>query len=248
MKAIFCTVWMSCFTLLLQGQQHTPADSAVLYFDQKQYDQAIAIWSTVPHPSAAVYFNLGLAYSKNGQTAEAVLAFEKAIRLQPHNRKIQIELQQIKSQIPDRVTPIESFFFIRWYHCFISFLRPGIWSLIGLVIVLAGILSMYKMMQTKVEKQQKKSYRSVSILMAGLLCIVIAGLSYSRLYRTNEAVVFDATTIQQAASHESPALREINAGETVVIKDQIGPWYQVQLANLDLGWIESDRLRRITIP
>jgi uncharacterized protein YgiM (DUF1202 family) len=81
---------------------------------------------------------------------------------------------------------------------------------------------------------------------AGLL-LLLAFLSYSEMYRDNEAIIGQTCTFHQAPSEDSPGLSEIEPGEKVIIVDQIGDWKNVYLLNQDAGWVRSECLMLIQI-
>jgi tetratricopeptide (TPR) repeat protein len=71
-------------------------DEAGKAYDEKNYDQAIALYESIlkdGYESAPLYFNLGDAYFKNGDLGHAVLNFYRARRLDPTDPDIAHNLE-----------------------------------------------------------------------------------------------------------------------------------------------------------
>ena len=63
-----------------------------------RYEQILA-----EQPAAEVYYNLGNAYFKQGELAQAILAYERALRLQPSFDDAKHNLQYAQAQIVDNI-------------------------------------------------------------------------------------------------------------------------------------------------
>src|SRR5688572_4717958 len=121
------------------------SDQAKALYDQKEYDEALSIWYGMiesDKSSAGVFYNIGLAESQLSNTSKAMLGFEKALRLKPSNKAVQSAIAAERKKIQDATIPVEPFFLNEWYKSLVTFLRPGLWSFLGLALISISILSL----------------------------------------------------------------------------------------------------------
>ena len=61
-----------------------------------------------------------------------------------------------------------------------------------------------------------------------------------------EAIVFTPTiTVKSSPNPNSVDLFVIHEGAKVKIKDQVGEWYEIRIANGSVGWLPSSAIRKI---
>ena len=247
-KVLLYTV---CWLIFIgEASAADPKEEAAQLFQHKQYKEALDIWYGLVRSGqvgAGIYYNIGVSESLLGQTPKAVLAFEKALRFKPADKRIMEALVLERKKIESAVIPVPIFFLSRWINTALSFLRPGYWAMIGLTIFLLLIVWITKD-KNNTWRNQEIERRMVLILLAGgIFFLSCAWLSYRQLYRTDEAIVVAECVFRQAPSDDSPSLRTIYPGEKVILSDQIGEWHQVRLLNLDEGWVKGDSLELINI-
>jgi tetratricopeptide (TPR) repeat protein len=229
------------------GPESQQADSL---FKAGRHQEAISIWEEVAKtsPHAGLYFNIGLAHAHLGQTANAIYAFEQGLRLDPSNQRLSLELEKARKQIPDAVIPLEPFFLSEWYHSLILALRPGVWALLGLIVLLLLVLHALAAKGILPVRHLDPGKKYLWGILPGVVMLLLAFLSYREIHRTDEAIVMQVCALRQAPAAESPVTRTLSGGEKVILKDRIGDWYHVALVNLDYGWIKEECLQVICIP
>lgn len=225
-------------------------DQAEVFFAQKEYDKALTIWYGMiesDKSSAGIYYNIGLAESQLRNTPKAMLGFEKALRLKPTNNAIQKAISEERKKIQDATIPVDSFFLNEWYKAVVTVLRPGYWSFLGLGLIALVIFSLLRGTK-KVETRDGRLLRYKILLALLGACFVLTGwLSYRAIYRENEAIIISSCEIRLAPASDSPEIRTLFPGEKITMTDSIGEWYQVQLLNLDAGWLKKECLIPIVI-
>ncbi len=226
------------------------ADKAKNYFEEGAYKDALMEWNKLietGNTTAALYYNIGLTESKLHHTAEALLAFEKALRIKPGSRLIQQAIELERENINTATIPVNPFFLKEWYKQLIMLLRPGFWVVLGLLSLLIVLIRFLINQRHKPGQWSIDLKRSRFLIAGGFLLLLIGFLSYGELNRDNEAIIGKPCSFRQAPSVDSPTIKEIGEGEKVVLVDQIGDWYNVYLLNQDAGWVKSDCLWPITI-
>ena len=87
----------------------------------------------------------------------------------------------------------------------------------------------------------------------GLLFILFSGTSYllanqkyNSFKKDHQAIVFTPTvTVKSSPSETGIDLFVIHEGTKVLITDHIGIWYEVEIANGSVGWIQESDLIKI---
>ena len=249
-KIISCIVILIC-GMLLPG--HTLAEKleekARAYFENKQSQEASTIWYEILNSgkvTSGVYYNIGLAQSNLGQVPQAMIAFEKALRLKPSSNVIQKAIQLEKENMPNAIIPVKPFFLLEWTIGLLALFRPGYWSFFGMIALITAALLYIRRNYFSNKSNPFLQSRAIPVITGfGLVFLLLAFLSYTSLYRDDEAILQVPCEIRQAPSEESPHLLAISPGEKMVILDQLTGWYHVRLLNIEEGWIKSDCVTRI---
>ena len=241
---------LCCCFFLEDASAESIQEKAVAQFQEKQYAEALDIWYGIVqsgHPSAGVYYNIGVTESLLDNTPKAILAFEQALRLKPMSREINSALVETRKKIEQGAIPVSPFFLKQWYRYILSLLRPGYWALFGLTVLVVAVLvflgRLYRLTPRRFISTQKRNV----LVVIGIVLLFLAWLSYKQIYRTDEAIIEVMCEFKQAPSFESPLIRLLYPGEKVVITDEIGDWYNVNLLNLDAGWVQKEYLMPIRI-
>ena len=224
--------------------------NAATLFEQQRYEEALAIWQGLASKNCTgnLFYNIGLAESRIGHVPEAIYAFEQAIRLRPANKDYANALKAERKKLDDATIPVEPFFLGKWISIVLAVSRPGTWVFLGLLIgIITLVLSIPDIKKMTGIGIGFKPNMLLFAAITGGLFLLLGVLSYQRLYSKDEAIVMMKCEIRQAASNESPTLRNVSAGEKVFIKDEFGEWVYISLLNLDYGWMKKDCLKTIQI-
>jgi tetratricopeptide (TPR) repeat protein len=245
---IFINFWIWTPGVVFALDSNAEKTAATL-FNNQQYKEALEIWREMvgPKSNAGLFFNIGLAESKLDQHALAIYSFEQALRISPLNSSYAKALETERKKMDNPVIPLRSFFLERWYLGWITLLRPGVWAMLGLVIIAIGLLCYLVAIKALPGKTKMTDTSIRSLGLVGLFFLATSLLSAQYLFKRDEGIIMKSCALKQASSVESPTLRQLSAGEKVKITDQIGDWYYVALLNLDYGWIQANDIRRITI-
>jgi len=94
-------------------------EKANAYFTTEEYQQAVSIYEQIlktGEESAKLYFNLGNAYYKSGDVNNAILNFERAKVLAPHDADIEFNLQIANQFVVTKIEDIPQPFFYVGEH------------------------------------------------------------------------------------------------------------------------------------
>ncbi len=197
--------------------------------------------------NADVYFNLGDAYYRSGKLAPAIIAFERAARLRPHDADIENNLKLLYLKTPDRIEPVPDLFLIQWMRTVASLVSPATVRglFLGSWMLLFGALAAIALVRSA------EIIRALRLtLLVFLVSVVVWGamLGIQSLQDTSsdQAII----TAQVVTAKSSPDARSVDAfviheGLKVKITDIVGEWVKITLADGKVGWLLSEQCEKI---
>ena len=111
-------------------------EKANRYYIENQFEEAIEAYEAILKSgveSSYVYYNLGNAYYRQGLLPSAILNYERALLLTPHDRDIRHNLNLAYSQITDKIEPVGEFFLSRWFSNLRNNTDSDTWAIISIV-------------------------------------------------------------------------------------------------------------------
>lgn len=220
------------------------------HYASKEYAKAISAYQSVIErgkESAALYFNLGNAFFRTGAMPKAVLYYEKARLLQPNDPEIKENLKMARQLTGDEIEAVPEFFLTRWRKTVMNWLSADVWGYISLAAFLAllAAIGFYAAGRRAAVKR--------SAFSAGIILLLLTGISFSmgyaqkqRIEAHNSAIVFSpSVTVRSAPNQSSTSLFVIHKGTKVHIRSHSGDWYEIRIANGEVGWLKKEDVRRI---
>lgn len=243
------------FFLLLLGagnavraqQAASAADSAYLAKDYaaavQHYERAIA-----QRPTATLYFNLGNAQYRRQEWAEAVLAYERALHLDPAHADAQFNLELVRTKLTDRFAAPSQMFFVSALNRLIESQRVQTWTLWSFIMLLGvGIGWAVFALAPHVMARKMGFFFGLCTGLAFVVFTLFAFVQRRNFEGNSRAVVMteQCATYQSATtnSQQGPMLRE---GTTIEVEEAAGArWSRVALPDGRRFWLENANFRRI---
>ena len=219
-------------------------------YNRKAYEKAIASYHQLTdkgYQDAVLYYNLGNAYFKNDQVGQAILWYERALRLSPDNKDIAYNLAFANQQTIDRIEAIPPFFLKTWMLAVQDLFSAGGWAIISIVlcillvccILLIFLISGYRLRMTFFTL-------ACLSLAATVISIVFAGMQTNNANRTDEGIVIEGSvTVKSTPDNSGTDLFTVHEGAKVKITDTAGEWVEVQFNDGNKGWMLSEELEVI---
>ncbi len=196
--------------------------------------------------SKELYMNLGYAYYQDGDLANAVLYYEKALKLAPLDSYVKTSLAQIRAELPIQVSDIPDFILVRAYRSVSNLMSAATWSIIQLIFGLMFLYGLYQVLLKGVTMKRTYSWTLLGVLL--VLSLICGLMSYhSKLVEDggDQAISMVDQELYKAADERSESVVTIGPGNKVFLLDTIGDWYKVQLRDKDTGWVKKEKVRLI---
>lgn len=197
-------------------------------------------------PSAEVYYNLGNAYFKQGELAQSILAYERALRLQPSHKNAKHNLQFAQSRIIDNIEDTQSFFLSNWFKAIRNALSENTWMWMSIAYFLCMLIGIFFFAFSHTIWIRKTAfYTSMVALLISIIACANAGSLHKRDTVRAEAIITQGVVNAKSSPDCSGTdLFTIHEGTKVEIRETIGDWCCIHVGN-DVGWIQLSHLERI---
>ena len=216
-------------------------------YAEGRYEEAAAGYEALlaETQDAVLYYNLGNARFKQGELAQAILNYERALRLKPNYKDAQYNLAFAQSKITDNITE-QDFFLSAWVRAVRNALNESTWLILSIclfILALAGILLFLLGREPWIRKT------AFHTAWFALLFSLIAGLNAWSLHQRdtlrNEAIITQGIVNAKSSPDRSGTdLFTVHEGTKVVIRETIGEWANVHVGQNE-GWIRLSCLERI---
>lgn len=208
-----------------------------------QFEQAAVIYESIIQqegPSADLYYNLGTIYLSDQRIAEARIALEKALRLEPGNKLIQRQLEVLKTKIDPKIDALPAFLLYQWFIRLRNMADSAGWGW-GLLF-LSYLTLVWFMMRRTGNLFNLPSWIGYSMVTAICLTCILY-FSSLRYQQQNFNILMVDQPLQIAPDSLSQVLLPLGKGSKAEVIDSLGVWYKVILENNDQGWLPKSSLK-----
>lgn len=236
--------------LLLRGAGL--ADEIALRFEQAnqfyrngEYERAAELYEEIlshDHESPELYYNLGNAYYKLNNLAAAILNYERAKRLAPHDEDIDHNLHLAQLRVIDKIDPLPRLFFVEWWDNVVNIFSTDHWVTIALISLWIATISGAVFI---VGRFFLKRAAAITFLAAAAVCIVsfVSALQRNAIEHEQMAIVFSSgVAVKSAPDRQSTDLFMLHEGVKVELLDVVGTWRKIRLADGKVGWLPTESI------
>jgi tetratricopeptide (TPR) repeat protein len=219
-------------------------------YEAGDYGRAIALYDSLHATglaSTASWYNLGNAHFEAGHTAEAVLNYERALRLAPARKDIRNNLLLAKARIPEAVAEVPVFFLTRWGRAALNSRPPGRWLIWSAICMwLAAGLGFGFFRAKKGGFRMAAFWGGIGLVVLSLVFLVFAWRKQTLDTRHPYAVLMaEKAWVKNTPDAGGQDLVQVYGGTKVRFEDAVGEWVEVSFSDRSRGWLERDALEKI---
>lgn len=213
-------------------------------YEKGQYQAAIEAWKGIlaqGQESNAVYYNLGNAYYRTDDIAHAILNYERALRLKPHDNDARQNLELAYSKTEDKIDRIPELFFVRWWRAVIHWFSPRgwMWVCIAVLALFTTLLASYLLGRT-MRYRRKNFIATVAIGVVLIFCGTAATFSSQNVSTHQEAIVMAPATVVRSSPDQGGVDKMVlHAGTHLRLEEADGQWTKVRIADGNYGWMPN---------
>jgi tetratricopeptide (TPR) repeat protein len=242
-RFLFLIILLGCLQLHAQGifQIFVQANQA---YQKQQYQQAVDLYQQIlsqGYQSEEVYYNLGNCFYRLNLIGEAILYYEKSLRLDPRDEDVRYNLELANLQVIDRIELPPRLFLFEWWANLKSFF--SIDQLTSLVATLFAFVILLLIFWMYVKRYRVRRWLLTFATVAGILTIIWAYILMVRAdnyWKQREAIVLSSTvTVLSAPDENSTDVFLLHEGVKVYLEDQRDIWVKISLPDGKSGWMKS---------
>ncbi len=213
------------------------------------YDSAQALYSEIIQNgmiSSELFYNLGNTFFKKGNISEAILFYERALRLSPNDEDVRYNLDIANTYITDKITPLDNVFFTKWWESITYAFSVTTWAvmIIILLFISSALISIYFIASHRKIKQLGLIGGAV-LFSLSVLVVFVTNSAFNRL-NAEHAIVFSPTVnVKSEPTLNSTDQFVIHEGLKVEILDTDGDWTRIRLSDGNSGWLQSQSIEHI---
>lgn len=255
MKKIIFLVFITILTIstksiFCQNNYQTIIDSANIYYSDAKYEKAINLYNSVVDKgfeSAKLYYNIGNAYFKSDDIANAILYFEKAKKLKPNDEDINFNLEVANSRISDNIEEIPELIFIKWWRSIKNLYYVDTWAKISIFsISFFFLLALVYFMSKKNFLRKFSFFSGIILIILFAISLNISIKKYKSTINQNEGIIFTPSiTVKSSPNKNSVDLFVVHEGTKIKLIDKLGEWVEIKIANGSVGWVKKNNLKMI---
>jgi len=246
---IFYLLFMILFQGASQDIGFLNAKGSQLYSDTN-YEDAIQTWEEIiesGYEASTIYYNLGNAYFKSNKIAPAILNYERAKILAPHNKDINYNLELARTYVIDKIDELPEVFYLRWYNNIVQMFSSNTWAIITIIAFVIFLVLFSTYLYAKNYSFKKTAFWLSTIFLLIWLCAFAFSWSGNKLVTDhNKAIVFSpSVTVLSSPDRSGTELFVIHQGTYVTLIDELNEWTEILLSSGTKGWLLSSSIEKI---
>ncbi len=214
-----------------------------------QAAQAYLEAGTLGVDDAALHFNLGNTYARQGKLGKAVACYLRARRLAPRDRDIGRNLAWVRENIRDvELTNQALPLFVAQAAAAVDFLTLDQWG----VVVLALVWILCLLGAWGLRHEVRADVRRRILVGVGVLLVLAVGAAGWRYYqdevRLQGVVIGEVAEVRSGPAESFPVLFEVHDGLTVNLHSVRQGWRRISLGGDWTGWVPADQVEAVASP
>lgn len=221
---------------------------AAKHYEQREYESALDLYNQIESSgqfSSEVYFNKANCYYKMQQNAEAVLYYEKALKLNPSDEDVLFNLKLVQLQLVDKLAHVPQPFYQKWIKSFKNIMHIDSWAKTGLFFLFTFCILFVTFLFSN-KYSLKKSVFNFSMFSFSIALITLTMAYYGYSTQIKEAILMqDNAYIKSAPSSQSEDLFILHEGTKVEVLEIFNEWTKIKLSDGMIGWLEKNAVEII---
>ena len=193
--------------------------------------------------SPELYYNLGNAFYRSGNTAGAVWAYESCLKLSPTHSNASYNLKLANLKVKDRVDLPKPPLYLKWYLGIKEQFTSSEWINISLFILL-----LFSLIATICRFLSNSVLINLRGIVLSVLFVVIFFTIHSIWTKSSvkEGIIYDMKVeVRSEPNPFSTRLFEVHAGLKVSVGQFSNDWISIELLDGKTGWVEDNDIRLI---
>lgn len=236
------------FTLLaplsMRAASMVQADSAYMVGN---YDLAVTLYEQLldqGYRSANLHYNAGNAYFRQGKLADAIIQYERALRIDATHQDAQHNLAFAQAMTVDKIDAVGTIFLVDWWRYCYKQATADTWAYCSVALFVCCLCMVALFVFGKAIWLRKTGFSlAIVTLLFAVVTAFCASSRHAQLTNTNQAIVYVPTvTTKSSPDNSGNDLFILHEGTKVIIKSQLGTWSEIQTEDGNTGWLPASTI------
>jgi len=221
-------------------QNRSNFEAANTAYQEERYADALELYGLIDdsYRNFSVEFNLGNTYYKLDSIGKAILHYERARKFDPKDENLKVNLQLANQKIVDKIEALPTLGVKDLWTNIRSVNMLSTWTNLSLIAIFIAFTFFILALILR-SKQIKRIF-----ILTGVLFFIAYTLTYLLARAVvnneeqNEAIVLSPKVdVKGAPSAQAIDVFLLHEGTKVEIRNEQDSWYEVKIANGNVGWI-----------
>ena len=225
-------------------------DDAAADYAAGNWDQALEKYLQIERmgqTSDLLCYNIANSYYKTGQLGEAILYWEKALKLNPANADARFNLDIARESVLDRIEVVPEFILIKWVRDVKYLLSSNAWAWVALALMLLVAVCLLGFRFFAARGARTLSFVVACILFVLALASFLFSVSerHDVMARDSAIVMIPVSSVKSSPGEDGKSLFILHEGTKIKLLDTLGEWYKVEISDGRQGWMRAGDVEAI---
>lgn len=216
-------------------------------YQNQKFDTALQSYMAILETgliSADLYYNIANSYYKLGQPTQAILYYEKALKLKPQGKDIKYNLGLANKLKVDKFEILPVPFYTEWWQTMTNSLSTDTFGMISILFMVLSMIGLLLFLRGNSTILKRISfYLFIVFLIGSGTTYLFAKSQYTSNYANPHAIVLATrTNIYSAPNTTSTVLFVVHEGLKVKVLKIEKQWLNIVLPDGSIGWIPEEAL------
>lgn len=213
------------------------------------FKQAIDVYQELIREKAysgVLYLNLGNAFYRNQQTGEAILIYERGLKVEPRNEDIRYNLNYVRSRLEYSIKDTRN-----WYVKALESLMNRFSAHEAILACLFAYFLIISSWAFVLFFRQGLPWGWIRkfLLIQFVLTLAVAGIKYVQTHMIRDAIVIaKQAEVRYGPSSTDQVSFRLGQGLKVYVVDHQEDWSRILLTNGESGWVKNSLIAEVVQP
>ncbi|MGL5683834.1 MAG: tetratricopeptide repeat protein [Marinifilaceae bacterium] len=250
MKSLLFVFILSVISLVSRADNTQLTQQAEQQYQTGDYAAALTTYQEIESSgveSTNLYYNMGNCLYKLGENTQAILYYERALKLDPTNKSAIYNLELAQRATVDKIHNIPEFFLLRWYQSARNLLSIDGWAYVASSLFIVFLVFVGMFIYSPSSRFKKMGFIGGFVVAGFMVWAMIIAHRQNAEYeaRAYAIVTTPSVVVRGAPDGSGTELFVIHEGLKVRVVEELGTWYNIRLSDGNEGWIKKEDLTKI---
>ena len=243
-----CSLFTVHYSLASEASSEFQAANSL--YQKQEFDSAAKVYEKLIAEnkiSPEIYYNLGNCYYKAGNVAKSIIAYDRALKLNPDDEDALFNLHVAELKVVDKIEPVPQIFYKRWIASVTDLFGTKMWSQLLLVLIwISFVMAATYVLSRTPSGRQLTFIITVIFIFLTLSTWFFSHQSYLQNEVNKSAIVTSASAyVKSSPDEKGNDLFIVHEGTKVDVLDEFSEWKKIRIANGSVGWMKSGEVEQI---